>query len=96
MAVRTLRTARAAPARTQPRPHCIGCENGRVTHVLAVARVYSALFAVIVLALLLQPGPFFGPQQEWYERLALPVAGLAMLLIGWAWLLRIRRGVERP
>ena len=66
-----------------------------MNHVLAVARVYTVVYVVVVVAILLQP-TFFGPQQEWYQRLALPGAGLAMLLVGWAWLLRIRRGVERP
>ena len=63
---------------------------------MAAARIYTVVFAVVVLWILLTPGPFFGPSRAWYERLITPGAGLALLLIGWAWRLRIRRGIERP
>lgn len=63
-------------------------------HVLALAKAYTLVFAVVVVWLLSLPDPFFGPQPAWYERLLGPGAGLALLLIGWAWLHRIRKGAQ--
>ena len=67
-----------------------------VKYAMAIARVYTAVFVVVVLAIELQPGPFFGPDLSWTDKLLQLLPGLALLTIGWAWMLRIRGGVERP
>ena len=64
--------------------------------VIAVAKVYTLVFLVILLAILLQPGPFFGFAPTGIDNLIRAMPGLAMLAVGWAWLLSIRNGVERP
>ena len=64
----------------------------RLSVVMAVATVYTVLFAAVVLWIVLTPS-FFGPQPD---RLAQLGPGALLLAIGWAWLLRIRRAVERP
>lgn len=60
---------------------------------MAVATVYTVLFAVFVLYILFMAGPFFGPEPDRVGQLG---PGTALLAIGWAWLLLIRRGVEKP
>jgi len=63
--------------------------------VIAVARVYTLVFVAILLAIILQPGPFFGFAPTGIDKLIRALPGLAMLAVGWVWLLSIRRGVER-
>lgn len=67
-----------------------------VKYAMATAKVYTVVFVVVVLAVELQPGPFFGPGLSWTDKLLQLLPGLALLIIGWAWLLHIRSGVERP
>ena len=59
-------------------------------HVMAFAKVYTILFAVVVLAILLAPWVLLGPD----DRLLQLLPGVALLAIGWVWLLRIRKGVQ--
>jgi hypothetical protein len=61
---------------------------------MATAKVYTLTFVVVLLAIELQPGPFFGPEPTWGDKVAGLLPGLALLAIGWLWLLRIRRSVE--
>jgi ABC-type transport system involved in cytochrome c biogenesis permease component len=68
-------------------------QMGPVKHVMAAARAYTVVFAVVVVWLLLMPGPFFGPQPD---RLGQLIPGIALLAIGWAWLLHIRRRTRQP
>ena len=63
-------------------------------HVIATAKVYTLVFVVVVLAIELQPGPFFSPEPSWSDKLLQLLPGLALLTIGWAWMLHIRRGIE--
>jgi hypothetical protein len=63
---------------------------------MAVAKVYTVMFVVVVLASELLPGPFFGPAPTWTDKFLMLLPGLVLLAIGWAWLIHIRRGVERP
>ncbi len=65
----------------------------RPSVVMAVAMVYTVLFAVIVLYIVLMARSFFGPQPDQLAQLG---PGTALLAIRWAWLLRIRRGIQRP
>ena len=65
-------------------------------HVLAAARIYTIVFVVVLLAIELVPGPFFGFAPTAFDKLVRTLPGLALLVLGWAWLLRIRSGAERP
>ncbi len=71
-------------------------QNRSMKFVMAAARVYTFLFAVVVLASLFASGGAFLFPPAWYERLLPLLPGLALLAIGWAWLLHIRNGIERP
>jgi hypothetical protein len=63
---------------------------------MAVAKIYTLVFVVVVLAIELAPGPFFGPEPTWLDTLVRMLPGLAMLAVDWVWMLRIRNGIERP
>jgi hypothetical protein len=64
--------------------------------MIATAKVYTLVFAVVLVAIELVPGPFFGPAPSWADKLLQTVPGLALLAIGWVWMLSIRRGIDRP
>ncbi len=56
---------------------------------------YTAVVAMVVLAILFAP-TFFGPAPMWSDKLVMALPGLALLGMGWVWLLHIRRGIEGP
>jgi ABC-type transport system involved in cytochrome c biogenesis permease component len=60
--------------------------------MMAVAKVYTLLFAAVVLWVLLNPS-YFGPQPDRLVRLG---PGTALLAVGWTWLLLIRRSARQP
>lgn len=59
---------------------------------MAAAQVSTVLFAVLIFATLSTPSPGLGPD----DRLLHILPAVALLVVGWAWLLRIRRGTARP
>jgi len=65
-------------------------------HVMAVAKVYTLVFIVVLLAAELLPSQYFGPQPSWLDKLLQLLPGFALLAIGWVWILHISRGVGRP
>jgi hypothetical protein len=69
--------------------------NRTMKLVMAAAMAWTTAVAVAVLAILLAPS-YFGPAPTWSDKVLIALPGLAVLAIGWVWILHIRRGIGRP
>jgi hypothetical protein len=92
---RTHTAALTLPDPVQPHAKMALMHSRTMKLVMAAAKAWTTAVAVAVLAILLAPS-FFGPAPTWSDRLLMALPGLALLAIGWVWILHIRRGIGRP